>query len=192
MALVPVGDILGVSETYTMLSAAAADAAERDTLKLPAAARALAGSGFETIRLGGGGGGFGLTPSEQAAKSVTDVIAMIRWSVPSARTASPLSGPHMRRTPFARLLTGCRPRSQTPPSKPDSPSPASQATRAAPRPAPARGRRRHRRRRRTAPSAPPSPSRPPATTSPSRGEPRHARTRASGRPSRRPRGHRRA
>src|SRR6266513_2619139 len=94
MALVPVGDILGVSETYTMLSAAAGDAAERNTLKLPAVAKALAGSGFETIRLGGGGGGggFGLTPSEQAAKSVTDVIAMIRWSVRSARTATPLSG----------------------------------------------------------------------------------------------------
>src|SRR5947207_5101495 len=92
MALVPVGDILGVSETYTMLSAAAGDAAERDTLKLPAAASALAGSGFETIRLGGGGGGCGLTPSEQAAKSVTDATAMIRWSVRSARTATPLSG----------------------------------------------------------------------------------------------------
>src|SRR5436190_12293580 len=100
VAYVPPGTVPAVSETYTMLSAAAGDVGERDAATLPAIATAPSGIGFETIRPeGGGGGGLGPALSLHAANSATpaknaaEAQAKIRPpTVPSARTATPLSG----------------------------------------------------------------------------------------------------
>src|SRR5206468_3747748 len=95
VARLPPGAVPGVSETYTMLSAAAGDAGERDTATLPAIAAAPTEIGFETSRPvgggGGGGGGGGPTLSVHAANNATQANAVIRRAtVPSARTATPL------------------------------------------------------------------------------------------------------
>src|SRR5258705_3092814 len=127
VARLPPGAVPGVTETYTMLSAAAGDAGERDTAALPAVATAPTGIGFETIRPGGGGGGGGggLGPalslhaanSATPAKNAAEAQAKIRPpTVASARTTTPLHGyPYV--TDTRRVLTHRLPPTLTNPAQ---------------------------------------------------------------------------